>query len=209
MMTPPSRGYPRLLSLPPFTSDSKAYASYFLSTLCECFSHLHRYVPCHAASSLVWITGSVSHLSLSESRLNPPSYSLRKAELQSEVLKKVLRSQGCWQWREEAEELYVGSKRDKPGFWGGGGGEERRVRERLYVCKNSSLEFVTSPGWTKALLILHSGSWKQICHNYPVTKLYPYLILFTMQLLFCRNFSCFSACHCICRETESDNIKCR
>lgn len=66
--------------------------------------------------------------------------------------------------------------------------------------------FGTSPGWPKASLILNGGFWKPRCRNYQATKLYPFLTLITGQLLSHKNFSWLSAHHCICQETEPDNI---
>lgn len=66
--------------------------------------------------------------------------------------------------------------------------------------------FGTSPRWPKASLILNGGFWKQSCGNYQATKLHPFLTLITRQLLSHENFSWLSAHHCICQETEPDNI---
>lgn len=114
------------------------------------------------------------------------------------------RCQGARGWWRRGEgagmQLYLGSTLDKLGGW------EGRERSGRVFGRTAVLEFGTSPGWPEASFILNTGFWKQRCHNYQATKLYPFLTLIAMQLLFHRNFSWFSAWLCICRETESDLI---
>ena len=70
-------------------------------------------------------------------------------------------------------------------------------------------EFGTSPGWPKAFLILNGGFWKQ--KNATIAR--PLSCNPSSISLLCNCFSIktligFSAHHCICGKTESDNIKC-